>query len=120
MQAAAISAEKADVQAGAATPSPKLVRAAHQFEAMMMNELLKPLTDSDGLGGDESDSDSGAGWGGALSSFASETLGQALSESGGLGIANEILRSFSHSGNKNLSGKVTRDSHGNTVIRALR
>ena len=113
------------VQAGATTgqsgtaPSPKLVKAAHQFEGMMMQELMKPMTDGDALGGDDGDSDSGAGSGGALSGFASETLGQALSAGGGLGIANEIIHSLSHSGNKHPSGKVTGDLHGNTKMRAL-
>ncbi|MGH9604111.1 MAG: hypothetical protein ACRD3N_00275 [Terracidiphilus sp.] len=120
MQAGTIGAEKTTGQAEAATPPPRLVKAAHQFEAMMMNELLKPMTDGDGLGSEDGDSDSGAGSGGALSSFASETLGQAISASGGLGIANEIIHSLSRSGNQHASGKVTGDLHGNTVMRALK
>ena len=120
MQAGAIGAEKTTAQAGTAAPSPKLVRSAHQFEGMMMQELLKPMTEGDALGDQDGDSDSGAGSGGALSSFASETLGQAISASGGLGIANEIIRSLSHSGNQVRSGKVTRELHGNTVMRPVK
>ena len=103
----------------AAAPSPKLLKAAEQFEGTMMQELLKPMTGDDALSGQDGDSDSGAGSGGALSSFASEALGQALSAGGGLGIANEIVHSLSHSGNQHPSGKVTGDLHGNTKMRAL-
>ena len=78
------------------SPQPRLVKAAHEFEAQMMNELLKPLSDSDGL---TSDDDANTGSGGALGGFASEALGRALSEHGGLGIADSIVRSLSHSGN---------------------
>ncbi|MGH9598829.1 MAG: hypothetical protein ACRD27_03130 [Terracidiphilus sp.] len=120
MQAAAIGAEKIAGQAATATPSPKLVRAAHEFEGMMMSELLKPMTEGDALAGDDGDSDSGAGSGGALSSFASEALGQALSQGGGLGIANEIVHSLSHSGNQHPSGKVTGNLHRNNVMRPLK
>lgn len=84
------------------TPQPRLVRAAHEFEAQMMKELLKPMTGGDGLTGEDDDAGSGAG--GALGGFASEALGRALSERGGLGIANSILRDISHSGNKAKGG----------------
>jgi Rod binding domain-containing protein len=74
---------------------PRLVKAAHEFEAQMMKELLKPMTGSDPLTGEDRESGSGA----ALQEFASESLGQAVSEQGGLGIANGILRSLSRSRN---------------------
>jgi Rod binding domain-containing protein len=80
------------------TTQPRLVRAAHEFEAQMMKELLKPMTAADGLTGE--DEDAGSGSGGALGEFASEALGRALSERGGLGIANSIVRDLSHSGNE--------------------
>jgi Rod binding domain-containing protein len=80
----------------AGSPQPRLVKAAHEFEAQMMNELLKPLTASDALAGDEDDT--GMGSAGALGAFASEALGRALSEHGGLGIADSIVHSLSHSG----------------------
>lgn len=78
-----------------AQPQPRLVRAAHEFEAQMMKELLKPMTASDEFAGDD-ESDSGSG--GAMGEFASEALGRALSEQGGLGMARSILDSLSHSG----------------------
>ncbi len=98
----------------AMTPSPRLVHAAHEFEAQMMQELLKPMTSGDGLDGEDSGSASGSS--GALGSFASESLGQALSEHGGFGIASGIVRQLSHAGNKHLATGVTGSLHGNTVI----
>jgi Rod binding domain-containing protein len=70
-----------------AATDPKLERAAHEFEASLMAELLKPLqADGDG---------SGTGSGGALQGFASESLARAISEQGGFGIADRILRQLS-------------------------
>lgn len=106
---------------GSVGPSPKLVHAAHEFEAQMMKELLKPMTDSDALTGDDESADgvlaSGAGSGGTLGEFASESLGKALSERGGFGIANGIVNQLSHTGNGHGPETVTRDLHGNTVMR---
>ncbi len=82
---------------GAITPQPRLVKAAHEFEAQMMKELLKPMTSASGLSEDEDDSDTGSS--GALGEFATEALGRALSEQGGLGIAKSILQDLSRSGN---------------------
>ena len=58
-----------------AVPSPMLLTAAHEFEAMMMKELLAPLEQSqDPLTGEDE-----AGSGNALGSFADESLGRAIS-----------------------------------------
>jgi Rod binding domain-containing protein len=106
---------------GAAASNPKLVRAAHEFEAQMMKELLKPMTAGGSLTGEDDGADadlsSGSGSGSALSEFASEALGKALSERGGFGIADRIVRDLSHSGNRGETGKVTGNQHGNTGIR---
>jgi Rod binding domain-containing protein len=99
-------------------PSPRLVRAAHEFEGQMMQELLKPMTHGDALTGTDQDEDSGAGSGGALGEFAAESLGQSLSERGGLGIANRIIQELSPTGNQHESGKVTRNLHQDHVVRA--
>lgn len=88
-------------QAAASAVSPKLKAAAHQFEASLMQELLKPLQQdplfapdsSDSAGGFDSGSD-GQGSSGALMSFGSEALAQAISEHGGFGIATKILDHF--------------------------
>ena len=112
-----ITAAKA-ASTGAATasvaPQPRLVHAAHEFEAQMMQELLKPMTSGDGLDGEDSDSASGSS--GALGSFASESLGKALSEHGGFGIATGIVRQLSVSSNKQATSGATGSLHGNTVI----
>jgi Rod binding domain-containing protein len=116
MQVGMIGEGAAAGQAGSAV-SLRLVRAAHEFEGQMMKELLKPMTGDDALTGAEDDSDPGAGSTGALGEFASESLGQALSERGGFGIANRIVRELSQSGNRLRSGKVTGNLHQDTVVR---
>ena len=81
----------------ATTPQPRLVKAAHEFEAAMMKELMAPLEPShDPLGGETEDSSSSA-----LGSFAGEALGNAISEHGGFGIAKSIIHQLAgnHSGN---------------------
>jgi len=86
-------------------PQPRLVKAAHEFEAQMMKELLEPLNHSSSLLGSDGDDDSGLSSGdssggisgstGALGEFASEALGEALSEGGGFGIATGIVKQLS-------------------------
>jgi Rod binding domain-containing protein len=119
-------------QANAGQPpaaSPKLVKAAHEFEGQMMKELLQPMMEGDALNGsDDGDQDdssglglgSGSGSGGALADFASEALGQALSERGGFGIANQIIKEVARNGHHKVTNKVTRESHGDTVMRTLK
>jgi Rod binding domain-containing protein len=68
----------------------RLERSAHEFEASLMAELLKPLQEKDGLTGEDT-GEGGVGSGGALAGFASESLAQTISERGGFGIANRIL-----------------------------
>lgn len=79
-------------------PPQRLVAAAHEFEAQMMKELLKPMSGGGTLerGPDEEDRPGSAG---VLGEFASEMLGHAISEAGGLGIAHSILESLSRCGN---------------------
>ena len=99
----------------AVTPQPRLVKAAHEFEAQMMQELLKPMTGGNGLDGEDSDTSSGSG--GALGAFATEAFGRGLSEHGGFGIANGIVRQLTPKGNTSVTAHVTGDLHGNTVMR---
>jgi Rod binding domain-containing protein len=92
-------ASTAHTTAPSTAPSPKLVTAAHEFEASMMKELMGPLVSGDdSLDGDSEDSAS------ALTSFAGEALGKAISEQGGFGIATKILHQLSTAGNH--SGKT--------------
>jgi Rod binding domain-containing protein len=98
-----IAGTEAAVSSATATSSPRFISAAHEFEAQMMQELLKPLSSTSGLDGEDDDSasGSGSGSGSALGEFASETLGKALSEQGGFGIATSIVRQLSSTSNKN-------------------
>jgi len=77
---------------------PRLKSAAHEFEARLMQEFLKPLQHDPLFAPDKSDSpdDSGddQGSSGALMSFGSEALAKAISERGGFGIATKILDHF--------------------------
>lgn len=117
MQIGRANAETTAAEAGTA-PQPRLVRAAHEFEGQMMQELLKPMTAGDGLTGDGSVGDDGSGSSGTLGQFACEVLGQALSRQGGFGIADRIVAQLSHSGNEHNSGKVTKNLHADTVMRS--
>ena len=95
--------------------APRLVLAAHEFEAEIMNELLKPMTAGDALTGED-----GSGSGGALTEYASEALGRALSEQGGFGIADRIVQDLSHSGAINKAGQGTRNVHSKINLRSPR
>ncbi len=75
----------------------KLVSASRDFEAMMMKELLKPMTSSFD-GSDGTDPESSDGSASALGQFASEALGRALSAQGGFGIANQIIGALAKTG----------------------
>jgi Rod binding domain-containing protein len=94
---------------------PKLERSAHEFEASLMAELLKPLQEGDGLTGEESDSGSGSG--GALAGFASESLARAISEHGGFGIADRILHQLEST---NASGEGQKDKNQSLRPTALK
>ena len=107
----------AGTTAGSATPQPRLVKAAHEFEAQMMKELMKPLSDGGSLTGADADGDDAEGSGGALGEFAQEALGRALSDHGGFGIATSIVKQLSHAGNQNGTASVTGKLHVDTVIK---
>ncbi len=115
MQVGAIGGEEAARQI-ATVPQSRLVRAAHEFEGQMMQELLKPMTAGDALASEDNEDDAGSS--GALGQFASEALGQALSRRGGFGIADRIVKDLSHSGNQHVNEKVTGKPRANTVMRS--
>lgn len=94
--------------------NPRLERSAHEFEASLMAELLKPLQEVDGLTGEDTGGGS-AGSGGALAGFASESLARAISERGGFGIADRILHQLESS---HASGG--RDQKENPIQRGLK
>jgi peptidoglycan hydrolase FlgJ len=71
----------------------KLTDAAQQFEAMMWQELLKPMrTGQDSWGGEEKNVDGGED---TISSFGTEAVAKAISKGGGFGIARQIIRQVS-------------------------
>jgi peptidoglycan hydrolase FlgJ len=72
------------------SPSPRLVRAAQQFEALLLETLLAPLEKTfASIPGGESLSSADS-----YQSLGAETLATGLSHSGGLGIAAMIIRNF--------------------------
>jgi Rod binding domain-containing protein len=96
------------------TPQPRLVKAAHEFEAQMMKELLKPLNSGTSITGEEEDSGSN----GALGEYAQEALGRAMSDHGGLGIAHQIIQHLSGNQTGNQSRKDA--TSGNLVSNVVR
>lgn len=88
--------------AGAAKPDaaktgaddPRLKSAAHEFEASLMQEFLKPLQHDALFAPDDDSNGNGGGAEGALMSFGSQALAKAISERGGFGIATRILDHF--------------------------
>jgi Rod binding domain-containing protein len=102
---------------GTTPPQPRLVRAAHEFEAQMMKELIKPLNGGSALNGSDLGKEEDAGSASALGEFASEAFGRALSEGGGFGIAASILKRLSPPGNQNGTIPVTGNLRGNTEMK---
>lgn len=80
-----------------AAASPQLVKAANEFEANFLGELLKPMREDplfgegSGLGGDSLGNDGPGGAMGTIGNLASEAFAQALAKQGGLGIAKQVL-----------------------------
>jgi Rod binding domain-containing protein len=67
----------------------KLVDAAQQFEATMLQELLKPMQHGqDSWGGEVKIDDSASD---TISSFGTEAIAKAISKGGGFGIAKQIV-----------------------------
>jgi flagellar protein FlgJ len=85
--------QKSAVPVVESTRNSRLVSAAHQFEASMMNELMKPLMENSLFEAEDANSLAGHESGGsnALMGFASEAFARSLSDHGGLGIARQII-----------------------------
>jgi len=85
--------------------NPRLSSAAHEFEASLMKEFLKPLQ-HDSLFADEGskDDDDSSGSAGTLMSYGAEAMAKAISEHGGFGIAEKILDHFKHNANPSKAG----------------
>ena len=77
----------------------KLTDAAQQFEAMMLQEMLKPMRSGQASwGGEEKSDDSGED---TMSSFGTEAVAKAISKGGGFGIARQIIRQVTMEDEKN-------------------
>ena len=70
-----------------ATPSPKLVKAAHEFEAILLQSWLEKMNQS--FVGEGGSLDPGHD---TMSSLGTQAIAQAMSARGGIGIASVILR----------------------------
>jgi len=68
----------------------RLVDAAQQFEATMLQELLKPLQHGQDSWGGEENGDDGSG-SDTITSFGTEAMAKAMSKGGGFGIAKQII-----------------------------
>lgn len=78
---------------GVASPDPKLAKltsAAQSFEAMMLNEMLKPLHFGAGVSDGAEESEGGAS--DTIQGMATDALGKGLAASGGIGIARKIVK----------------------------
>jgi flagellar protein FlgJ len=67
----------------------RLVDAAQQFEATLLQELLKPLQHGQSSWGDDEKSDDSST--DSISSFGTEAVAKAISKGGGFGIAKQIV-----------------------------
>ena len=82
-----------DAAAGSVTPtakdSPEKIKdAAHQFEALLISQMMKSMRESEGgwMGTDEDDASSSA------MEYAQEMFAQSLASGGGLGLANLVAK----------------------------
>jgi flagellar protein FlgJ len=100
------------VAAVTAQPNPRLESAAHEFEASLMQEFLKPLqhdslfADEDSKGDDDT-----SGSAGTLMSYGAEAMAKSISEHGGFGIARKILDHFKETGGGAQAGEKTPATH---------
>jgi flagellar protein FlgJ len=93
------------VDTSKAVQNGKLKDAAEQFEAIFMQELLKPMqkTTGDGMGEDDKDASAGSD---TLSSFGTEAVAKAIAKGGGIGIARQIVAKVSLERAQHETGKV--------------
>jgi peptidoglycan hydrolase FlgJ len=84
----------------------KLVDAAQQFEATMLQELLKPMQHGqDSWGGEDKNDDSASD---TISSFGTEAIAKAISKGGGFGIAKQIVSKVTLEHQQNSEKKTSR------------
>jgi flagellar protein FlgJ len=69
----------------------KLVDGAHQFEAMLLNEMLKPLKFGEAESSDLSADETQGGASDTIRGYATEAIGKAIANKGGFGLAKQII-----------------------------
>jgi Rod binding domain-containing protein len=83
----------------------KLVDAAQQFEATVLQELLKPMQHGQSSWGGEEKSDDTAS--DTISSFGTEAIAKAISKGGGFGIAKQIVSKVTLEHQRNSEKKIS-------------
>src|SRR3954454_13894296 len=84
----------------------KLVDAAQQFEATMLQELLKPFQrGQSSWGGEERTDDTASD---TINSFGTEAIAKAISKGGGFGIAQQIVSKVTLEHQRNSQNKISR------------
>lgn len=68
----------------------KLVDAAQQFEAMLLQQMLKPM--QGGADGEDGGEKAALGGGETLAAFGTEAVARAILRGGGFGLARQIVR----------------------------
>jgi len=83
----------------------KLVDAAQQFEAAMLQELLKPVQHGQSSwGGEEKNCDTASD---TISNFGTEAIAKAISKGGGFGIAKQIVSKVTLEDRRNSEKKIS-------------
>ena len=75
------------------------------------------MTGQDALTGADAEANGDAGAGGTLGEFASEALGQAISQRGGFGIASHIVKELSRSSHISNKRNAADGRHEKSTIR---
>ena len=85
----------------------KLADAAQQFEASMLQELLKPMQNGqDSWGGQDSGGDASFD---TIRSFGTEAVAKAISKGGGFGIARQVIAQVTSEHQRNSQKSTSRD-----------
>lgn len=93
--------------ASAADPkSQKVHHAAQQFEAMLLQEMLKPLSQHEDTNSNGDALGAGAGASGPMESFGIEAVASSLARSGALGFASRIESALQRSSNGTKTQKL--------------
>ena len=85
----------------------KLADAAQEFEASMLQELLKPMQNGqNSWGGEDEGKDNSFD---TIRGFGTEAVAKAISKGGGFGIAKQVISQVTLEGEKNSRNSTSRD-----------